>query len=57
MNICYPYFLIALIVGIIGLSVPNLRVMNTDDYVFVRNKHRLSFFLLVLLLFYFLLLG
>ena len=46
MNICYPYFLIALIVGIIGLSVPNLHTMNTDDYVFVRNKHRLSFFLI-----------
>lgn len=42
MSICYPYFLVALIVGTIGLSVPNLHVLDTQKYIFIRNKYRLS---------------
>lgn len=42
MSICYPYFLVALIVGTIGLSVPNLHVLDTQEYIFIRNKYRLS---------------
>lgn len=44
MNICYPYFFVALIVGIVGAQVPNLHVLNTPEYKFIRNRYRLSIF-------------
>lgn len=46
MSICYPYFLVALIVGIIGVCVPNLHVIDTQEYRFIRKKYRLYTFLI-----------
>lgn len=42
MSICYPYFIIALIIGIIGTTVPNLYMTDTQEYRFIRNKYRLQ---------------
>lgn len=42
MSICYPYFIVAFSIGIIGINVPNLHVLDTKEYRLVRNKYRLS---------------
>lgn len=41
MSICYPYFIITLIIGIIGVGVPNLNVLDNEEYKLVKNKYRL----------------
>lgn len=46
MNIVYPYFLLGLIVAMIGLKIPNLPLVNTNEYEMKRNKYRLSLFLI-----------
>ena len=46
MSICFPYFIIALIIGIIGTTVPNLYMDDTREYRFIRNKCRVQTFLI-----------
>lgn len=49
MSIYYPYFLITLVIGTLGMEVPNLSLQNTKEYQMIRKKSRLFTILICLI--------